>query len=629
MSGGSGIVAEMKRNFGNFMTKLGAHVIHLGYNIVGRAFDKVRGGFSRIAAYIREKSRLKEYLINTVTDLKHKKKSIEHFLFWLYEDVEAKRANEGPFKAAGLWIGRVSRKLWHLRGGLVTIFNWVAPVVSLVFMFSVINSVSNLAYGVSVEYNGQSLGMLGAESDYDEAEKVLQDRIMYVEGNEKVTIAPKLSVQLITDEQEIVDSEELVDKILINTDVELTEACGVYIDGEFLGAVESKQAVESVLSRILSKYRDDGVKSVAFEKDVQLSEGLYLKDSIVANDEVLDIIMSDVSTDVYYEVQKGDTPIKIASMAGIPLTELRRLNPDIDNNMKVGDTVTLNVAEPYMSVNVVKEVEYTAPVPYDTVTSESNLVYQGDKRTVVEGVEGEAVVLADVTTRNGIEVSRTVLEETIVVEPVTEEIVEGMEHEHEDEEHDHGHEDESHDHEGLVIEYDEHVWTSPRNAVAICEAICERFCRLDPEGERVYRENLAAYREKLLALDEEFRRVTGEAPLNTLVFADRFPVRYFVEEYGLDYFAAYPGCNSQAEPSARTVAFLIDKVRELGSPAVLYIEFSNEKMADILCEDTGCKKLPFHSCHNVSARQFQQGVGYLELMEGNLESLKEALGWQS
>ena len=212
------------------------------------------------------------------------------------------------------------------------------------------------------------------------------------------------------------------------------------------------------------------------------------------------------------------------------------------------------------------------------------------------------------------------------VEVVEEELKEGMEaipHSHGGESctEDHGH--------GEKGEYDEHVWTSPRNAVAICEEICERFCRLDPEGESVYRENLAAYREKLLALDGEFRRVTGEAPLNTLVFADRFPVRYFVEEYGLDYFAAYPGCNSQAEPSARTVAFLIDKVRELGSPAVLYIEFSNEKMADILCEDTGCKKLPFHSCHNVSAQQFQQGVGYLELMEGNLESLKEALGWQS
>lgn len=213
------------------------------------------------------------------------------------------------------------------------------------------------------------------------------------------------------------------------------------------------------------------------------------------------------------------------------------------------------------------------------------------------------------------------------VDVVEEEIKEGMEvlpHSHGGEvcTEDHGQEEEK-------GEYDEHVWTSPRNAVKICEEICERFCRLDPAGESVYRANLESYREKLLVLDEQFRQVTQQAPLDTLVFADRFPVRYFVEEYGLDYFAAYPGCNSQAEPSARTVAFLIDKVRELDCPAVLYMEFSNEKMADILCEDTGCQKLPFHSCHNLSAEQFAQGIGYLELMEGNLETLKEALGWQS
>ena len=112
----------------------------------------------------------------------------------------------------------------------------------------------------------------------------------------------------------------------------------------------------------------------------------------------------------------------------------------------------------------------------------------------------------------------------------------------------------------------------------------------------------------------------------TLIFADRFPVRYFVEEYGLDYFAAFPGCADDAEPSAKTVAFLIDRVREENVPAVFYIEFSNEKMANIICEDTGCKKLLFHSCHNVTARQLQNGVSYLELMRGNVESLKEALG---
>lgn len=103
-------------------------------------------------------------------------------------------------------------------------------------------------------------------------------------------------------------------------------------------------------------------------------------------------------------------------------------------------------------------------------------------------------------------------------------------------------------------------------------------------------------------------------------------MRYFVEEYGLDYFAAFPGCADDAEPSARTVAFLIDRVREEQAPAVLYIEFSNQKMADIVCEDTGCKKLLFNSCHNVTADQLRGGVTYLELMRGNLETVKEALG---
>jgi zinc transport system substrate-binding protein len=103
-------------------------------------------------------------------------------------------------------------------------------------------------------------------------------------------------------------------------------------------------------------------------------------------------------------------------------------------------------------------------------------------------------------------------------------------------------------------------------------------------------------------------------------------VRYFVEEYGLDYFAAFPGCADDTEPSARTVAFLIDKVRQEGIPAVFYIEFSNEKMADVICEDTGCRKLLFHSCHTVSKAELEGGVSYLQLMWGNVDALKEALG---
>ena len=188
--------------------------------------------------------------------------------------------------------------------------------------------------------------------------------------------------------------------------------------------------------------------------------------------------------------------------------------------------------------------------------------------------------------------------------------------------HDHGgHGDHEHDE-----EYDEHVWTSPVNAIEICNVICDRLCALDPAGAEQYRANCRAYTARLAALDAGFRGAADNASCHTLIFADRFPVRYFVEEYGFDYYAAFPGCADDAEPSARTVAFLIDKVRAERVPAVFYIEFSNEKMADIICEETGCRKLLFHSCHNVTAAQLADGVSYLELMEQNLVNLKEALG---
>lgn len=175
-------------------------------------------------------------------------------------------------------------------------------------------------------------------------------------------------------------------------------------------------------------------------------------------------------------------------------------------------------------------------------------------------------------------------------------------------------------------EYDEHVWTSPVNARRICEALCERLCTLDPEGEQVYRANLARYAAQLDELDAAFRQAVESGSRRTVIFADRFPVRYFVEEYGLDYYAAFPGCADDTEPSAKTVAFLIDKVREEEIPAVFTIEFSNEKMADVICEDTGCRKLRFHSCHNVTAEELENGVSYLQLMEENVTALKEALG---
>lgn len=250
------------------------------------------------------------------------------------------------------------------------------------------------------------------------------------------------------------------------------------------------------------------------------------------------------------------------------------------------------------------------PTPQDIIR------IQGCDLLVCNGGESEAW-LDEILGGMGNEIPTVVMLDC--VDALTEEDKDGMQvHEH----HDHDHDHDEHDDE----EYDEHVWTSPVNAQLICRAISAALCEADPAHASDYTARCTDYCAELQALDADFRSVIANAKRHTLIFADRFPVRYFVEEYGLDYFAAFPGCADDAEPSARTVAFLIDRVREEQAPAVLYIEFSNQKMADIVCEDTGCEKLLFNSCHNVTADQLRGGVTYLELMRGNLETVKEALG---
>lgn len=174
------------------------------------------------------------------------------------------------------------------------------------------------------------------------------------------------------------------------------------------------------------------------------------------------------------------------------------------------------------------------------------------------------------------------------------------------------------------IEYDEHVWTSPKNAAIISRAIGQALAEIDPVNSQWYQSRTESYCGRLTELDGSFRSLIEGSGQDSMIFADRFPVRYFVEEYGLDYYAAFPGCAEDTEPSARTVAFLIDRVRQENIPAVFYIEFSNQKMADVICEDTGCTKLLFHSCHNVTREQLDQGISYLTLMEQNLKTLTEA-----
>jgi len=203
------------------------------------------------------------------------------------------------------------------------------------------------------------------------------------------------------------------------------------------------------------------------------------------------------------------------------------------------------------------------------------------------------------------------------VEPVEEEVIEGMTVSDDD------HDDNEDAHE--EPEYDEHVWTSPRNAKRIVERISQTLCEADPANADRYRTNTAAYLAELDALDGEFRSIVNSAVRHTLIFADRFPFRYFTDAYNLNYFAAFPGCSTDTESSATTVAFLINKVKAEKIPVVLYTEFSNRRMADAISEATGAKIRLFHSAHTISRDDLAEGLHYTEIMQRNAEVLRESL----
>lgn len=211
------------------------------------------------------------------------------------------------------------------------------------------------------------------------------------------------------------------------------------------------------------------------------------------------------------------------------------------------------------------------------------------------------------------------------VETLEEEHVEGMQAEAG---HRHNHDHEAHDHEtdylGTVTEIDEHVWTAPANAATITRHFGETLAALDPTHADTYRANAEAYAREIEALDTEFHAFFDSLPDRTIVFGDRFPLRYFAEEFALDYYAAFPGCSTQTEPSAATVAFLVDKVREEHISTVWYIEFSNHLVADAIAEAAGAKTAMFHSCHNISPEELAQGATYVSLMRSNLDALQAA-----
>lgn len=246
---------------------------------------------------------------------------------------------------------------------------------------------------------------------------------------------------------------------------------------------------------------------------------------------------------------------------------------------------------------------------FEPTASDIALLAKADVFIHIGGVSDKWVESAVGSAKNS---SLSVLSLMTVTGVLEEETVEGMQiHDHEDKNTD---------------EYDEHIWLSLRKAQTSVGAICEALCTADSLNADTYRANADAYNLKLGELDGKYEALMKSAVRNTILVADRFPFRYLTEDYGIEYFAAFPGCSAESEASFETMTFLIEKTKELSLPCILIIENSDGKLADTISRETGAKVLTLGSCQSVTQAQAENGLTYLSVMENNLTTLTEALG---
>ena len=265
-------------------------------------------------------------------------------------------------------------------------------------------------------------------------------------------------------------------------------------------------------------------------------------------------------------------------------------------------TIAGDNADVTMLIYPGSEIHSYEPSPQDIINIQDSDVF------IYVGGESEAWVekiIANLDTNH-----TKIVRMMDAVDLVKEELVEGMEPEHEDED---------------EVEYDEHVWTSPLNAIKIVESIRDALVNADPQNANFYQTAAADYTKQLTQLDSDIRATLSDTAHHTLIFGDRFPLRYFVEEYNLQYYAAFPGCSDQTEASTATLTFLINKIKSENIKYIFTIELSNQAVARTIATETGAEILEFHSLHNISKSDFDSGKTYLQIMHQNLTNLKRAL----
>lgn len=402
--------------FGRYITR----TIYIVLCFIGKGISTITKGIWGLSRRFRrwgvkQLKRFGEFLVRIVVKAKAK------LLLPFKEAARARAKNGGrlSFKDGFSIVGKV---LFGKNGVVVTLFNIAIPIFSVFFLLSVITYSSSLNYAVKLTVNGQFLGYIESEQVFLDAQEVLQDRISVFGSDVNVKAEPSYSIEQIG-YSDTLNKYQIVDLILRNSGVSLDYGYGFYINNRFYGALLDSTKVKETLDSLLEEYKtSDESEKVAFVDDIRFDEpGLYLSESIIDEDWLIDLITGKRQEAMYYEVEFGDSSLYIANLLGMSVSELELMNPGFSTeDLHVGDKIKYSEEVPYLSVSITRTEVYNVQSNYSTETYNDNTIYEGSSRKMREGEYGENRVTADVTYVNGKETNRTVKQVTVVKEPVSE-----------------------------------------------------------------------------------------------------------------------------------------------------------------------------------------------------------------
>lgn len=300
------------------------------------------------------------------------------------------------------------------------LFNYVAPVISIAFLLSLINYASSLQYTISVEYNGNDLGVISNEADFNQAQALVQNKITYTEGDQAILQTPKFSVRMMKNDDAPVDTDQLSELMMNSSDVGIVYAYGLYINDSLIGVYseEETKRITNALDDCLAKYYSADAESVEFEDKIEITQGRYLETNLTNADVIVNYISGSVKVEAYYVIKSGDSVESIANALGYTKDQLINENPFLADGTHSGDIVTYHFDEPNLNVISTHYETYDRVVKRTIQYIDDNSMEKYCEVLKQHGSDGYENVTALVTCKNGKETDRTIVKSYVIEEMV-------------------------------------------------------------------------------------------------------------------------------------------------------------------------------------------------------------------